>query len=252
MGRLRETTFREIPPRPSLKEYVDGVWFSEASAPHTLHILPTTRSTFMTCSTPYGRGVVLVGALSAAQHVELEGGNVKVGAWLKAGSRYLFCESEPSELRDSVVVGRDMSQMVQDFEAKIEHTTTWQEKLECLQDFLELLIQNDHIVRHKVVDQFIDTVKATGGQTTVEELMQDLPMSYRQSLRLIKHYTGFTAKEFSQLHRFSITARNLDTPGQTISVLAARHGYTDHPHFSREFRAKVGVTPSAFGNHQAL
>ena len=252
MGQLRETTFREIAPRQSLEAYVDGVWWSETTAPHVLHILPTTCSTLMTCATPYGKGVVLVGALSTTQAVELEQGNVKMGVWLKPGSRYLFCPSDPLGLRDSVVVGRNMSQAVRDFETSIETLGTWQEKMEYLQDFIEMLVKEKMIVRHAVVDAFVAAVRASSGQATVKELVRVLPLGYRQTLRLIKEYTGFTAKEFLQLHRFSLAARDIDTSERTISVTAAHHRYADHPHFTREFHARVGVVPSAFDTYQAL
>lgn len=206
----------------------------------------------MTCNTSYGKGIVLVGALSMTQTTELEQGNIKVGVWLKPGSRYLFSSYEPAELQDTVVPGRAMGQKVREFETAINRIDTPQEKLECLQDFIEQLIHEKEVVRHAVVDSFINAAITASGQATVAEIMQGLPISYRQCLRLIKHYTGFTAKEFLKLQRFNIAAHDLGASEQSISVVAAYHNYADHPHFTREFRSRVGVVPSAFGNHQAL
>lgn len=252
MGQLRHTVFKELPPRNTLQSYVDGIWYSEAVAPHTLHILPTTCSTLMTCDTPYGKGVVLVGALSNNTKVRLEQGNIKVGAWLKPGSRYMFSRHEPSELRDVVVLGRDMDASIREFETTITAADTPREKLEILQDFIELLIAEKVIVRHTIVDRFIATIQKSSKHVNVEQIIRELPIGYRQCLRLVKQYTGFTPKEFLKLHQFSLAARALDATGQSIAAVAAAHDYADHPHFTREFRSRVGVTPSTFDNHQAI
>jgi len=252
MGRLKETTFKEFTPRPSLRDYVDGIWYSKTDTPHTLHILPTTRSTLMTCTTPYGHGVVLVGALSTTQVVDLEQGNVKVGAWLKPGAYYLFSPYKPLELRDAVVMGRDMGQTIIRLETAIERKKTPHEKLECLQDFIEQLVHEEKIARHALVDSFVDRAREDDGRSSVKAITQDLPIGYRQSLRLIKHYTGFTAKEFLRLQRFTAAAHSLDATERSITTVAAAHTYADHSHFTREFRSRIGVTPSAFNKYQAL
>lgn len=252
MGHLRDTIYKEIAPRKTLQSCVDGVWYSEAVAPHTLHILPTTRSTLMTCDTPYGKGVVLVGALSNNTTVELEQGNIKVGAWLKPGALYTFSQHEPRELRDKVVLGSDMGRKVREFEVAITSANTPQEKLEILQDLVESLIAEEMIVRHVIVDRFIAAIQKSSGYVSVEAIMRELPIGYRQCLRLIKQYTGFTPKEFLKLHQFSLAAHALGTTRQSITAVAAAHNYADHSHFTREFRSRVGVVPSSFGNHQAL
>lgn len=252
MGQLKDTTFQEIAPRQSLRDYVDGIWYSHSTVPHTLYILPTIRSTLMTCHTPYGKGVVLVGALSTMQVVELESGDMKVGAWLKPGSRYTFAPHELTELRDQVIFGCNMDPLVRKFETTIETFDTPQEKLECFQNFIELLVQEKKIMRHPAVDRFISAAEAANGQATVKNIAHDSSVGYRQLNRLVKSYTGFTPKEFLKLLRFNAAAHALDKTGDSISSVAVDYDYADHPHFAREFRARTNLTPSMFDKYQAL
>ena len=108
------------------------------------------------------------------------------------------------------------------------------------------------ITRHALVDKFIDAASAANGHASVEELIQHLPVGYRQATRLIKRYTGYTAKELLMLQRFTIAAHSLDSSRDRITVVAASSGYADHSHFTREFRSRVGVAPSMLQKYQAL
>lgn len=252
MGKLHETVFVEVPPRRSLAGYVDGLWYSQAITAHVIHILPTTRSALMSCSTPYGKGIVLVGPMSSAQSVSMASGDAKVGAWLKPGARYLFQRYEPYELRDRVVVGRNMTtSLVAELEERMAGNYSVQEKLEHLQDFIEEMIRRNLIMRHKTIDRFVNGAVSTHNKS-VAGAVQDLSVSYRHFSRLVKHYTGFTAKDFLRLQRLRAASRTIDDSKQSLAIIAAEHQYADHAHLTREFKSKIGISPSAFDTYQSI
>jgi AraC-like DNA-binding protein len=179
-------------------------------------------------------------------------GDIKVGAWLKPGARYLFQRYEPHELRNKVVVGRDMTMDIsKELEECINNNHNVQQNLESLEDFIEEMIRRNLIKRHKMVDHFIDNERSTHSRSVLSAI-QDLPVSYRQFSRLIKHYTGFTAKDFLQLQRLRAATQTIDNSKQSLAIIAAEHQYADHAHLAREFKLKIGISPSGFDSYQSL
>jgi AraC-like DNA-binding protein len=72
-------------------------------------------------------------------------------------------------------------------------------------------------------------------------------MSRRQLGRLFQERIGIPPKSLGRLGRFQRVLRELDAnPRSSLAGVAARTGYFDQPHMSRDFRLFAGTTPGGY------
>ena len=82
-----------------------------------------------------------------------------------------------------------------------------------------------------------------GGRVTVSGLASEVGWSRRHLVTRFTGEFGLPPQEVRQLHRFGAAMR-LARAGQPWVEVAARAGYADQAHLSREFRALAGQTPT--------
>jgi AraC-like DNA-binding protein len=71
--------------------------------------------------------------------------------------------------------------------------------------------------------------------------------SHRHFIAVFERETGLTPKRFCRVQRFrKLLAHAAAHPALPWTELALAHGYSDQPHFNREFRAFAGITPGAY------
>ena len=72
-------------------------------------------------------------------------------------------------------------------------------------------------------------------------------MSHRQLSRLFRERLGFGPKPLVRLGRFQRALRALEGPGRhSMAAVAARAGYYDQAHLSRDFRLFAGIAPARY------
>ena len=81
----------------------------------------------------------------------------------------------------------------------------------------------------------------------VDDVAASAGMSPRAPQRLFATYVGVSPKAVLARYRLQDAAAGIDA-GEVIDLaaLAASLGWYDQAHFSRDFRAVVGVTPGAY------
>jgi AraC-like DNA-binding protein len=68
--------------------------------------------------------------------------------------------------------------------------------------------------------------------------------SHRHFIAVFEHETGLTPKRFCRVQRFRrLLAHAAARPELSWTELAMAGGYSDQPHFNREFHAFAGITP---------
>src|SRR6185312_7678377 len=71
--------------------------------------------------------------------------------------------------------------------------------------------------------------------------------SHRHFIAVFERETGLTPKRFCRVQRFRHLLADAAThPAISWTELALAHGYSDQPHFNREFRALAGITPGEY------
>jgi AraC-like DNA-binding protein len=74
-----------------------------------------------------------------------------------------------------------------------------------------------------------------------------LNVSERTVTRLARRFVGVTPAAMIRRRRLQEAAEQLRAdPGIPLAEVAARHGYADQSHLSRDFRAVLGFTPTGY------
>jgi AraC-like DNA-binding protein len=93
----------------------------------------------------------------------------------------------------------------------------------------------------------LDAMLADRSLVRVEQVAARGAMSVRSLQRLFAGYVGLTPKAVLARYRLQDAAAAIDAGEvEDLAGLAASLGWFDQAHFSRDFRAIVGVTPSAY------
>ncbi len=85
----------------------------------------------------------------------------------------------------------------------------------------------------------------------VEQVRTEFGLSERALQRLVHRRIGLTPKWLIQRRRLQEAAGRLREKSGSLSEVAAVLGYADQPHFVRDFKNAVGVTPGAFADRYA-
>ncbi|HEY2153453.1 MAG TPA: helix-turn-helix domain-containing protein [Vicinamibacterales bacterium] len=88
---------------------------------------------------------------------------------------------------------------------------------------------------------------ATGGRVSIGAIVADAGCSQKHFIAQFTEHIGLTPKVMSRVLRFGAAVDALKTRGARFRLadIAADCGYFDQAHFSRDFRAFAGVSPSA-------
>lgn len=82
---------------------------------------------------------------------------------------------------------------------------------------------------------------------SVGKLARSVGVSARTMQRLFRHYVGLTPKWVLARQRLHNALELIQQrPEQDLTTLSAELGYADHAHFTRDFRAIVGMSPQAY------
>lgn len=82
--------------------------------------------------------------------------------------------------------------------------------------------------------------------TTIEELIKDIPSSRRNIVRRFKQVTGITPIEYLQQTRIAAAKKLLEQTAQQMSEIIYSSGYSDPKAFRKVFKKSVGMTPTQY------
>ncbi|GAA2044005.1 helix-turn-helix domain-containing protein [Agromyces tropicus] len=87
----------------------------------------------------------------------------------------------------------------------------------------------------------------------VDQLAEVADVGVRQLERMVRDQLGLTPKWLVRRYRLQESADRLAGPdAPALAELAAELGYADQAHFTREFRAVIGVPPGAYAREAAV
>ncbi len=81
---------------------------------------------------------------------------------------------------------------------------------------------------------------------SLDDLSRVANLSPFHLARVFKQHTGLSPHQFVIQQRIESAKQRLRQPNATIGDVASAVGFADQAHFSRHFKALVGVTPKAF------
>jgi AraC-like DNA-binding protein len=96
-------------------------------------------------------------------------------------------------------------------------------------------------------------------QARTEEVASEIGLSERQLLRRCQDAVGYGPKTLQRVLRFRRFVAQIDAAagnprggGRDLATIAARAGYADQAHLTRECRSLAGLTPAALARDRAL
>jgi AraC-like DNA-binding protein len=102
------------------------------------------------------------------------------------------------------------------------------------------------------VNAIVDAVEHDPELLRVAQLCERFGTTERSLQRLTRRRLGLSPKWLVQRRRLHEAAGLLRAGGTTVADVAARLGYADEPHLSRDFRRVTGMTPGAFAARYAV
>ena len=98
--------------------------------------------------------------------------------------------------------------------------------------------------RGRLVNEACRLAEEDPGLTRAADLSARLGISLRGMERLVRSHIGMTPKWLIECRRLQEAATMLfGSPDTDLSALAADLGYTDYPHFSRQYQRVLGESP---------
>lgn len=95
-----------------------------------------------------------------------------------------------------------------------------------------------------VVQRCIAAQLREQGQIPIQDLARQHHSSIRQLQRYFKQYTGITPKQFARLIRFKALYKD-SVIREVRPSNYFQYGYFDQAHFIKDFKAHLGITPTA-------
>lgn len=247
--------FHRIPPTPALAHAVRWFWIPEWDLPHGTEsrqdVLPFPACNIVIEPT----GVSAIGPTTRASERVLTGAGWAVGALLQPAAVPALVP-DPATLRDS-------SRTVED--AELHHTirAAMQDlrtpgaarralAADALAAWLTDRVPDPEPGSEAALANTLAGVLSDPGITRVDQLPERIHLSLRTLQRLAERFFGLSLHSMIRRRRLQEGAERLrDEPGLAMSVLAAELGYADHAHFTTDFKAVLGITPSGYRERAA-
>ncbi len=181
--------------------------------------------------------------VSHAVQAQGAGGIVTVGftplgaACFQGGPMRLFANSRVA-LEDVFRAG-----WVREVEEELSHAPTQADRIACVQRKLHrMLVPHRH---DELSTWAANRIWAAQGRFRMDTLAQDAGLSGRQLERLFNRDYGVGPKRFARIVRLRHAMALVRSGSMPLAQVAEVAGYSDQPHFVREFKAMMHTTPAA-------
>ena len=164
------------------------------------------------------------------------------------GARRFF-RSEMRDLTDRVVDFQDIApRLAPLMDSQMSDCRSWEQRLRILEAAITERVLTAPDDDRRVAAAW-HALHASGGTLRVESLAKRLNVSRKHLNCLFAREVGMAPKSLARILRFATALRELETTGPrncgTLADLAARCGYADQAHFTRDFKAFAGDSPTA-------
>lgn len=240
--------FHRVAPPPRLVHAVRWFWIPEWSLPEGVksrqELLP-----FPACNLVVEpEGVSAVGPTTRASERVLMGTGWAVGALLRPAAVPALVP-DPAGCRDGARPVRDPELLAEATAAMTDPAAAGPARRErAVEAFSRRLLERvpepgaDGALANELAEALADPAV-----TRVDQLPARLHTSARTLQRLAERFFGLSLHSMIRRRRLQEGAQRLrEDPELGIAALASELGYADHAHFTTDFKALLGVTPSEY------
>jgi AraC-like DNA-binding protein len=118
----------------------------------------------------------------------------------------------------------------------------WTERFDACDDVLTRLAVHDPVATELQVCW--ELLATSDGAVPITTLAAETGYSRQHLTRRFRDEFGLSPKRAGRVMRFERARRMLATPGATVGQVAARCGYADQSHLTRDVAAFAGCTPT--------
>lgn len=141
------------------------------------------------------------------------------------------------------VIAREADQLA----SRLEESPSVAGRFLLFEDFLRQRLRRSRRGPHPAVSRTVSRLLASGGQTPIRTIAEELGCSARYLESRVHEETGLLPKRLARLIRFSRAIEQIRSgPEFDWGRIAHTCGYFDQAHFNRDFRQFAGVSPTAF------
>ncbi len=252
-------------PGPALRPFVKVLWASDATddAARTgiarERVLPTGgMHVVLRISEPLrifdgpedaiGRVVgpaIIGGARSSAYVRDISRAAISVGAQLHPGVSSMVLGVPAGELSERHTSLEDVwGPAAREALERVAEASTAERRLELFEAILTARLPRVRSVHPAVAAALARYASAP--DVEVREVAREAGYSDRRFLDVFRDAIGLTPKVYSRVLRFQHALARLRSPRARAIEVALDAGYSDQPHFNREFRAIAGVSPGRY------
>jgi AraC-like DNA-binding protein len=247
------STFYELPPPPLLRELVWSLWVQQVPAQSQPYSHRTVPDGGVHLLHRLGGGLDVRGPRTSPSVEILEPGLTIIGVRLRPGAASGLLRVSARDLRDAHVAIEDMPGGWGTLSDRLSAATSPRQALGAFLDQLAIEAANG-VAPDPVVQRCVQSLLPHGAGG-VGQAASDAGVSDRHLRRLFDVHVGVSPKGLQEVLRLqgvladiqtSLNGREHPGAGVRFSSLAARHGYFDQAHLTREFRRLVGASPGEF------
>lgn len=139
-----------------------------------------------------------------------------------------------------------LGQALRDLQSKIVEASDNTQRLMLIENFLlqKLRFKSSTINLIEAANRFL---LSDPNFSSVEKLAGELYVSTRTLERRFNELTGMAPKDYLSILRFCRALERIHAPQRPkLTTIAIESGYFDQPHFNREFRRFMGMSPGAY------
>lgn len=249
------------PQHPLLKPYIQCFWFIDAFVPHQREkILPTGMTEIIlnfgdafrlwdrTDATQFSlhHEAWLVGLHTHYLLNEPLGRSQMVGIRFHAGGIHPFIPYDAHELHNQVIpMDAIWGESIRLLREALYTARTMPERLRLLENFL--LARLHHNQDALYIHQTVQTLATAQGATSIKGLAIQIGISQKHLAHRFKQVVGVTPKTLARLYRFQAVLSSIK-PHHNVDWADIAHEchYHDQAHFSKDFMAFTGFSPSQY------
>lgn len=240
--------FQTRPPAADLALFVSDFWQYDVRAPHPTSRIQVFPSGCVVVRFDIGPGEVRPVVYGPSVRPDMQSvfvaGTSAFGVALRLERAPSLIGCDISELRDQRL---DLELLwpggTEELCDRLWHTQGLCERVDILTSFLR-----QHLRRQQAPHaDFLCAVQKIGNRVDSSTLPRDLGLSERSVRRHFERNVGLSPKQVARVMRLQTAMRTLATVPATPHLrLALDAGFSDQPHFSREFKRLLGMTPGDF------
>lgn len=137
-------------------------------------------------------------------------------------------------------------EVAQKLEQDIIQATDTKQRIAIIECFLRNKL-NDQVMVSNIVGSTIDTLLATKGSASINDILEGNLSKRRQLERMFVKQVGISPKQLGKLIRLQSALKMLlNQEDESLTNIAYNNEYYDQAHFTKDFKEFTGVSPKEF------